>query len=450
MNNVFVQIASYRDPQLIPTIVDLIRNCNNFELDICVCWQHGNDESIEDFLDAGFSIISADSSRSLQDPIIDLEYNGHKIKLIDVDYSKSQGACWARNYIQKFYNNQKYTLQLDSHHRFIKGWDEELLKMYLDLKNDGFNPLITAYLPSFDPDNDPAMRVMTPWQMNFDRFIPEGAVFFMPSTIDNFKNLEKPIPARFYSAHFAFADGDFSRKVKHDPEYFFHGEEISISARAYTHGYDLFHPHKVIAWHEYTRKNRVKMWDDHNGEAKISGKIQKHWGERNEHSHFRNRLLFGMAPPEISRPNFFEYNFGNVRSLIDYERYSGIDFQHRSVTAEALSRNLPDPNNPDKNISHEEWLAKLSRSVDLQVRIPKEQIKQSDDYLFFYLGVHDACGNELYRKDVKEEEVASFMNSNLTHLTKQLIFNTTGVPTSIIIWPYSRKDGWLERISIPA
>ena len=81
--------------------------------------------------------------------------------------------------------------------------------------------------------------------MNFDRFTPEGIIFFLPATIPNHKNLSEPVPARFYSGHFTFADGIFSVEVQHDPTFYFHGEEITLAVRAFTHGYDLFHPHKI-------------------------------------------------------------------------------------------------------------------------------------------------------------------------------------------------------------
>lgn len=32
--------------------------------------------------------------------------------------------------------------------------------------------------------------------------------------------------------------------------------------RAFTHGYDLYHPHKVIVSHEYTRSYGRKHWED--------------------------------------------------------------------------------------------------------------------------------------------------------------------------------------------
>ena len=147
---------------------------------------------------------------------------------------------------QQYYKDEDYTLQLDSHHRFVQDWDDILIKMIKQLKKKGHKkPLLTGYIPSFDPDNDPAARIHVPWKMNFDRFIPEGAVFFLPASIDDWQQRDEPIPARFYSAHFCFTIGKFCKEVPHDPNYYFHGEEISIAVRAFTHGYDLFHPHPV-------------------------------------------------------------------------------------------------------------------------------------------------------------------------------------------------------------
>ncbi len=36
-----------------------------------------------------------------------------------------------------------------------------------------------------------------------------------------------------------------------------------MTVRAFTHGYDLFHPCETIVWHDYVRKDAVKHWDDH-------------------------------------------------------------------------------------------------------------------------------------------------------------------------------------------
>ena len=194
-------------------------------------------------------------------------------------------------------------------------------------------PLLTSYISSYNPENDPEGRVKVPWLMNFDRFIPEGAVFFLPATIPGWEKMTEPIPGRFYSAHFAFSLGSFVKEVPHDPEYYFHGEEISIAVRSYTHGYDLFHPHKIIAWHEYTRKGRTKQWDD-----------DKTWGDRNTNSHLRNRKLFEMDGLEKDI-DFGIYDFGTERTLEDYERYAGVNFKKRSVQEYTKKNNFA-PNPP--------------------------------------------------------------------------------------------------------
>jgi glycosyltransferase involved in cell wall biosynthesis len=180
---IFIQIASYRDPQLIPTIKDCIEKAKNpKKLVFSIAWQH-SPEDVWDNLD---------------------EFKKDKrFKIIDIDYKDSQGACWARNQLQQQYDGEEYTLQLDSHHRFIQDWDVEAIGMIKQLQKKGHEkPLLTGYVSSFDPDNDPEGRIQQPWKMNFDRFIPEGAVFFIPATIDDYQERTEPVPARFYSAHF--------------------------------------------------------------------------------------------------------------------------------------------------------------------------------------------------------------------------------------------------------
>lgn len=306
--SIFIQIAAYRDPQLLPTIRDCLKNAKHPEnLIFSIAWQHCKTDTWDN---------------------LDEFKNDKRFKILDIDYNEAKGACWARNQLQQQYNNEKYTLQLDSHHRFVKHWDRKLISMLRKLRKKGHKkPLLTTYAPSFDPENDPEGRTKVPWKMNFDRFIPEGAIFFLPASIDNFENVKEPIPARFYSAHFCFTLGKFVKEVPHDPEYYFHGEEISIAVRAFTWGYDLFHPHKIILWHEYTRKNRTKQWDDDNL-----------WWKKNETSHSRNRQLFQMEPRTIS---FGKYDFGKVRTLQDYEKYAGISFNNRSADDYTIKHNPP-------------------------------------------------------------------------------------------------------------
>jgi hypothetical protein len=408
MSTIFVQIASYKDPQLIPTIDDCIKNAKHPEnLRFGIAWQHGPEENIDKYKDDA------------------------RFRIIDIPYQDSKGACWARNKIQQEYGEEKYTLQLDSHHRFIQNWDEELINMLEGLRAEGHKkPLLTSYISSFDPDKDPAGRVNVPWKMDFDRFIPEGAIFFLPSSIPNFKNLQKPIPARFYSAHFCFTDGIFCKEVPHDPEYYFHGEEISIAVRAFTWGYDLFHPHKIIAWHEYTRKGRTKHWDD-----------DRVWGEKNERCHKRNRKLFGMDG-EVQDIDFGIYGFGNERTLVDYEKYAGISFKKRAVQKETIDRKSP-PNTQYN--SEEEFNSSFLRIFKHCIDVSYKDVPEND-YDFWVVAFHSNDGKELYRKDADKNEINMLMNDPDKYCKIWREFSAEEKPSHWVVWPHSASKGWCEKI----
>ena len=127
MSNIFIQVASYRDPQLILTIEDCIKNAKYPEnLIFCIAHQFSDDDTFSKDIDK-----YRDDSR---------------FKIIDIPYKEARGACWARNLIQQRYNGETYTFQIDSHHRFTENWDEQLINMLLQLQEKGHEkPLLTSY-----------------------------------------------------------------------------------------------------------------------------------------------------------------------------------------------------------------------------------------------------------------------------------------------------------------
>jgi len=304
MKTIFIQIASYRDPQLVPTIKNMIEMSKYPEnLRFSIARQYHPEDEFDDLS----------------------EYdNDGRFKILNIPHEESKGVCWARHLTQQLYDNEDYTLQIDSHMRFAKDWDDTLINMLESLKEKGYRkPLLTGYVPSFDPENDPQSRIQTPWRMAYDRFIPEGAVFFLPESIPDWKNIDSPVPARFYSAHFCFTLGQFSKEVQHDPEYYFHGEEISIAVRAFTHGYDLFHPHIPVVWHEYTRKGRTKQWDD-----------DKSWVEKTT-IHIlkignylawmvRHMILSILVSLGLERKELYETTKNTLEFFLVVERYNNI------------------------------------------------------------------------------------------------------------------------------
>jgi hypothetical protein len=102
---IFVSIASYRDSQLVPTVRDCLDKARHPErLRFGICWQHGSEELLPEW------------------------FGSEQISLVDVDYRQSRGACWARAQVADFWDEARWYLQLDSHHRFVPDWDARLLE----------------------------------------------------------------------------------------------------------------------------------------------------------------------------------------------------------------------------------------------------------------------------------------------------------------------------------
>ncbi len=414
MAKIFISIAAYRDPELLPTLRDLISNAKHPEnLKICIAWQHNPEDSWDTL--AEFA-------------------NDSRLEIIDIFYKDSQGTCWARNQIHKKYNGEDYYLQLDSHHRFVKNWDVECIKMVKSLQKKGYKkPLLTAYIPSYNPDTDPQERIQEPWWMTFDRFIPEGAVFFIPAVIPEWQKMKQPIPSRFLSAHFIFTLGQWCNEVTYDPNYYFHGEEISLAVRSYTSGYDLFHPHKVIAWHEYTRRGRTKQWDD-----------DKDWVTKNNNSHKRNRILFGMEPgcTECQRKSVKEYGFGKERTLEDYEKFSGLKFSTRGVQQYTLDNNYaPNPTIEDPIELNQSYLQVFKHCIDVGYDLVPER-----DYDFWCVAFENEQGETIFRQDAEPQEISAFWTDIDGYCKIWRKFNYPGKPYKWVVWPHSISKGWCTKL----
>ena len=291
MDTIFVSIAAYRDPDLVATIDDcLAKAARPDRLHFGICWQHAPDERLPDRLD---------------DP---------RFRKLDVDARDSQGACWARAQTMSLFGDEDWYLQLDSHHRFIQDWDTRLIDQAALTESP--RPLLTTYAAAFSHGQEPNAREQVT-QLDFDRFTDEGIILTKPRLI--VEPPPTPIPARFVSAHFLLAPGRFVNDVSYDPELYFTGEEITLAIRAFSHGYDLFHPAKHILWHEYTRAYRPLHWEDHTA-ASGAGLA---WGQRNSAS--LAKISRFLAIPEVGR-----HSLGTARTFDEYEAYAGVSFRSRA------------------------------------------------------------------------------------------------------------------------
>lgn len=407
-SRIYVQIASYRDPELIKTLDSLFSNAKNAErLIVGIVWQKDETESLQHYA------------------------NHPQLKVIEIDYLESKGVCWARNKLKDLYNGEEFTLHLDSHHRFIKDWDEKCIEMLLELQKEGYSkPLITSYLPSYDPKTEE--RVDVPWKLAFQRFLPEGPAFPVPHTMDNFKSLTRPVRGSLYSGHFAFTLGQFCKEVPHDPNLYFHGEEPSIAARAFTWGYDIFHPHKVLAWHEYTREGKKKHWDDNP------------WVDENNGSFKRYRTLFSMDGEKYNPDEFGIYGLGPYRTLEEYTRFSGINFTNRTVQQFALDGK--EPPGPIYQ-TEQEYVDSFLSFHKYVINLYKDDVDLNMDYDFWVIAIKDKDKNDIVRLDIDESEVRNILSrpeGDWYHVWREWISQVT--PAYWTVWPHSKTKGWLNII----
>jgi hypothetical protein len=407
MDKIFVQIAAYRDPQLVPTVEDMIAKAKNPErLTFGICWQYGPEDDIDRF--------DSDS----------------RFRISKKHFSESQGLGWARNLTNLLYAGEKYTLQIDSHHRFVQDWDEMLLEDYNSALQISPKPIITTYAPMFDPKEDPAKRHPYPCLMSQYEFSRENLLMSRPYDLYNYKNLDRIIRARTISAHLMFTSGEFINEVPYDPDIFFGGytEEITLSARAYTNGYDLFSPYRIIMWHEYIRDGRPKHWDDHGSSSQTSLTS----GQRDDRSRDRTRQLLGFKEYGI---DLGIYGLGTARTLRDYETYAGFDFKGcRLQEYTLLVKEPPNPTPWEDNFITPELNLHLTWDLDFF----KNQNLESPQLVA--IGIISKEGFEIYRTDLRDPEYIYLQKGELN-----AIFKSSYKPEFLLIHLLDARGNWSQR-----
>ena len=282
---IFVQISSYRDGQLPATLDSLFEEASQPDkLRVCICWQHSAAEK----LPARFRRLP-------------------NVEIIDVDHRLSRGANWARRLVQKRWRGEPYSLIIDSHLRFSANWDRKLIKLLQGLKAKNIErPVLTCYPPNFSPDTFPKKRSWAPLKNYTERYHSGLLCHFAGFALPFWSRLTEPIPAQFLALGLLFSEGCFNAEIPIDPNIYFFGDEITTGLRAYCHGYDFFHPHRVIAWHAYDRSTRICHWQDHEG-----------WSRNDTRSLRRVRNI-------LTGHEFRGYPLGTKRSIAEYEFYIGL------------------------------------------------------------------------------------------------------------------------------
>jgi hypothetical protein len=411
---IFLHLPSYRDPELVPTIKDALANAKYPKrVHFGICRQFNESDEFD----------NVDEYRS-----------DKRFHIMDVPYKEAKGLPWARAQVnEKLLGNQDYILQLDSHHRFVKDWDEILIDMHYGLEQKGYKPILAGYLPLYTPFNDPEGRALVPWQQQFACFYPHGTIFIRPGLLEGWENMTEPPMSRFLSGHFCFARSEWAREIKHDPDIYFSGEELNLTVRSYTHGYDMFHPHKMVVWHSTMREERSGMlkWDD-------DAKQGVDWFNKQDYARKKIRVLLGTE--EDPTIDLTGYDLGSVRTLRDFEKYAGFNFKNKSVQKYTLDNKYP----PNPYIENDElWEKSFMKSFYYLVNVEKH-LFADNNYKFVLVAFDDELGNAINTKYIEGDELKRFNEGQNIHYEE--FFLTDKTPSRVVYWAHSEEKGWCERV----
>lgn len=239
-----------------------------------------------------------------------------RVRQLCVQASQSLGACWARSRIlSELRGHEDYVLQIDSHTRFAPGWDERFIAMLQQCPSN--KPVLTCHpIPYVPPRQlaEPAVPVLRAKGFN-----EQGILAVHSRSIPWEKRPNAPVPSPFVGGGCMFAPAAAFDEVPYDPYLYFQGEESTLSARLWTHGWDFFAPNDVLLYHDYTHdRGRPKHWRDN-----------RDWVGMNNRSFQRVRYLLAGEPPQDPEAlrDIDRYGLGTTRSRLDFELMAGVDFK---------------------------------------------------------------------------------------------------------------------------
>jgi hypothetical protein len=252
-----------------------------------------------------------------------------QIRYVHVDILDTLGVCWARNIAFSLYNEEDFLLQIDSHTLFEQGWDSRLLEQFAGLRSRSERPIISTYPYGFEFDDEdhPVAKVRADRTVLVLRPHPDTRLT-EESCVLRFRaehvTSEVPLAGCSLAGGFLFTAGAFIEEIPYDPFLYFHGEEQSLAIRAYTRGWDIFHPKHIPLYHLYKRPNTEHL--EHHWHKSVEGDRALDYATLKKRAiHRLNRIFYGDGMTHSP------YGLGSVRPMEHFIEFSGIDYRNRVI-----------------------------------------------------------------------------------------------------------------------
>ena len=264
-----------------------------------------------------------------------------QVRAIYVDESEALGPANARYYASKLWGGETYFMQVDSHLQFAKNWDLEFIHEAKAAKSFP-KVVLSSYPPGFEGSEGMISGGSKGSRLCFCEFSQsdvEESIIRISSQGSYNGGESRPRQIAFIAAGFFFARAEFLVDVPFDPflPWCFMGEEILLSLRAWTSGWNIYAPRKNLIAHQY-RPGRM-------GLPKFWGSVGRTWGQPGPglmnqlEANVIDRIKYLVGYPESSKEKIDEkglsfllrdldiYGIGSERSFEDYMKLTNINMQ---------------------------------------------------------------------------------------------------------------------------
>jgi hypothetical protein len=260
---IFVAIASYRDFQCRDTVESIFSRADHPErvrvavVDQIVPGEDGSCDRPHNSCD--------------EDPDQSLCVYKNQLDVFQMEAELAVGPVFARHLGHRLYRGEYYSMQSDAHVTFTRGWDVDIIKQMEATKDD--MAVLTTYLTdvkgSIDEKGD-SKRNTRPIMCNTE-YEGNGESKHLrhlsqPEAMPEITGMPQLEP--YWAAGFSFSRGHFVATVPYDlyQPMIFQGEEMSITLRGFTVGYDFFAPERSVCFHSYEKfapeRNKVPhFWE---------------------------------------------------------------------------------------------------------------------------------------------------------------------------------------------
>ena len=248
------------------------------------------------------------------------------IRIRRVRPSEARGPTFGRYVAMLMYQGEKYYMMIDSHNRFMPQWDSRLIANYklLPSKKSVISNYPNAWLNDSQMEDHGGMVIMCKAEYIDMGFLRLGG-FSLP--------VGKSRLHPYAAAGFLFADAQLVKEVPFDPylDYIFDGEEITYSARMWTHGWDIYSPSEKLLFHYYYRYGANRVWSQklpwHKVQQQSLKRVQYILGAT--HPNTTVRIIPLDTTDQLITRELDKYGLGKERSIEEYWRFAKVDPVHR-------------------------------------------------------------------------------------------------------------------------